>query len=97
MAFLIKGVGKLGEHTCSQIKPVNEIKVEIGKIGQRVDALEKYNIQQNGAISRIEVKVDKLDDKIDDLQTWMLNTLVKVSSMFGVFVLGLVAWLIQRC
>ena len=90
----------MGEHACSQTGPINEVKVELGKIGQRVDALEKYNIQQNGAISRIEFKVDKLDDKLDDkmdtLQTWMLNTLVKVVSMLGVFMLGLVAWLIQR-
>ena len=90
----------MGEHTCSQADHINSIKVELGKHGERLESLEKYNLQQNGAILRVEAKVDRLDDKLDDrmdtLKIWMLNTLVKVSSLFGVFVLGLVAWLIQR-
>ena len=90
----------MDEHT----EVINNLRIAVGKHGERLQDLERYNLQQNGAIVRIEQKVDdlgnrlstKVDSKFDALQKWMLDKLVAVALSFGVFVLGLVAWLVQR-
>jgi len=65
---------------------IREIVKHINNHEGRITNLEEFRRQQNASLVRIE-------EKIDDLIKWFMTASITV---LGGFVLGVLAWLVQR-
>ncbi len=71
---------------CKEQESIHNLAIEAGRHAERLSDLEEHRKRQNGILLRIE-------DKIDNLIRWMMTASLTV---LGGFVLGLIAWLVQR-
>lgn len=71
---------------CTEREAIRKLAIESGRHSERLSDLEEHRKRQNGLLFRIE-------DKIDNLIKWMMTASLTV---LGGFILGLVAWLVQR-
>lgn len=71
---------------CTERDLIQKLAVESGRHAERLSDLEEHRKRQNGILLRIE-------DKIDNLIRWLMTASI---TLLGGFVLGLIAWLVQR-
>lgn len=74
LGMLVVAIITLGSFIAIIVKftqPINDLRLVIQKLNDRLDALQKDSDAYNGRVEKVEGRVDKLEDQFGKMETRM--------------------------